>query len=82
MLSLLRHPNIVLLMGVCTKPPNLIIATEYITGGSLYQILHKTKYNILLTQHSTIRSMEVQYSLADCTDNIIYACVWSCPQRY
>jgi len=30
MLSLLRHPNIVLLMACCTKPPNLVIATEYV----------------------------------------------------
>jgi len=36
MLSILRHPNIVLLMAVSTKPPNLIIATEYIGGGSLF----------------------------------------------
>lgn len=36
MLSILRHPNIVLLMAVCTKPPNLIIATEFIGGGSLF----------------------------------------------
>lgn len=43
MLSLLRHPNIVLLMACCTKPPNLVIATEYISGGSLYHLLHKTK---------------------------------------
>ncbi|CAD8077949.1 unnamed protein product [Paramecium primaurelia] len=33
MLSLLRHPNIVLLMACCTKPPNLVIATEFIQGG-------------------------------------------------
>jgi len=26
----LRHPNIVLLMGVVTKPPNLCIVTEYL----------------------------------------------------
>ena len=26
----LRHPNIVLLMGACTKPPNLSIITEFL----------------------------------------------------
>ena len=36
MLSYLRHPNIVLLMAVCTKPPNLMIATEYVSNGSLF----------------------------------------------
>ncbi|CAD8047771.1 unnamed protein product [Paramecium primaurelia] len=46
MLSLLRHPNIVLLMACCTKPPNLVIATEYVQGGSLYHLLHKTNHQI------------------------------------
>lgn len=27
----LRHPNIVLLMGAVTKPPNLSIVTEYLS---------------------------------------------------
>ncbi|KAJ4775647.1 protein kinase family protein [Rhynchospora pubera] len=38
----LRHPNIVLLMGVVTEPPNLSIVTEYLSRGSLYKLLHKS----------------------------------------
>ncbi|CAD8094265.1 unnamed protein product [Paramecium sonneborni] len=30
-------------MACFTKPPNLAIATEFIQGGSLYHLLHKTK---------------------------------------
>ena len=30
MLATLRHPNIVLLMGIVSKPPNLCIVTEYL----------------------------------------------------
>ncbi|KAJ4764794.1 protein kinase family protein [Rhynchospora pubera] len=37
----LRHPNIVLLMGAVTQPPNLSIVTEYLSRGSLYRLLHK-----------------------------------------
>jgi serine/threonine protein kinase len=44
MLATLRHPNIVLLMAVTTKPPNLYIATEFMQRGSLFNFLHKTKY--------------------------------------
>ncbi|CAD8176604.1 unnamed protein product [Paramecium pentaurelia] len=55
MLSLLRHPNIVLLMACCTKPPNLVIATEFIQGGSLYHLLHKTNHQI---------SDQLKYSIA------------------
>ncbi|GAY52658.1 hypothetical protein CUMW_143580 [Citrus unshiu] len=36
----LRHPNIVLLMGAVTEPPNLSIVTEYLSRGSLYKLLH------------------------------------------
>jgi len=44
MLSSLKHPNIVLLMGIVTRPPNLCIITEYLANGSLYHLLHKLKY--------------------------------------
>jgi len=40
MLNLLRHPNIVLLMGICSKPQNLCIVTEFSPNGSMYEILH------------------------------------------
>jgi serine/threonine protein kinase len=36
MLAKLRHPNIILLMAVTTKPPNLYIATEFMPKGSLF----------------------------------------------
>lgn len=34
----LRHPNIVLLMGAVTEPPNLSIVTEYLSRY-MFQIL-------------------------------------------
>ncbi|XP_038987003.1 serine/threonine-protein kinase CTR1-like [Phoenix dactylifera] len=37
----LRHPNIVLLMGAVTQPPNLAIVTECLSRGSLYRLLHR-----------------------------------------
>jgi serine/threonine protein kinase len=43
MLAKFRHPNIVLLVGICSIPPNLAIVTEYIERGSLYDVLHKKK---------------------------------------
>ena len=43
MLAKYRHPNIVLLVGICSVPPNLAIVTEYIERGSLYDLLHKKK---------------------------------------
>jgi len=37
----LSHPNIVQLLGVCVEPPNLCIVTEYLTNGSLEDVLNK-----------------------------------------
>ncbi|KAL7156361.1 hypothetical protein ABFS83_02G004200 [Erythranthe nasuta] len=38
-----RHKNVVQFIGACTKPPNLCIVTEYMSGGSVYDYLHKQK---------------------------------------
>lgn len=39
----LRHPNVVLLMGAVTQPPNLSIVTEFLPRGSLYRLLHRSR---------------------------------------
>ena len=41
MLDTLRHPKIVLLIGIVSKPPNLCIVTEYLEKGDLFNLLHK-----------------------------------------
>ena len=41
MLATLRHPSIVLLIGIVSKPPNLCIITEYLQKGDLFNLLHK-----------------------------------------
>ncbi|KAL4319478.1 hypothetical protein GQ457_18G018620 [Hibiscus cannabinus] len=38
-----RHKNVVQFIGACTKPPNLFIVTEFMSGGSVYDYLHKHK---------------------------------------
>jgi serine/threonine protein kinase len=48
MLSILRHPNIVLLMGVSTKPPNMAIIFENVPAGCLFNYLHLTKVEITI----------------------------------
>ena len=40
--GLLRHPNIVMLFGVCLEPSRYSLVMEYMTGGSLYDFLHST----------------------------------------
>lgn len=39
----IRHKNVVQFIGACTHPPSLFIVTEFMSGGSLYDFLHKQK---------------------------------------
>jgi len=39
-MEVIRHPNVVLFLGACTKPPNLCIILEYCSRGSLWSLLH------------------------------------------
>ena len=41
--GLLRHPNIVALFGVCIEPGNYSMVMEFMTGGSLHDVLHSTQ---------------------------------------
>ncbi|CAK9267062.1 unnamed protein product [Sphagnum jensenii] len=40
LLSRLRHPNVILFLGACIKPPHLSMVTEYMHMGSLYRLIH------------------------------------------
>ena len=43
MQSILRHPNIALIMGVIPHIPDIYIVFEYVAQGSLYDLLHVKK---------------------------------------
>ncbi|KAI0559913.1 serine/threonine protein kinase [Gracilaria domingensis] len=48
MMSLVRHPNLVLYMGACGDPfTPLCIVSELFSGGSLYDYLHNERYSHL-----------------------------------
>jgi serine/threonine protein kinase len=49
-LASIRHPNIVLFMGVCLEPPCLV--TEFCARGSLYDVLRK----VFATSHALVTS--------------------------
>ena len=38
-----RHPNLLLLMGVSLDGPNLCVVTEYMSNNTLFYVLHKDK---------------------------------------
>lgn len=55
MQSILRHPNIALLMGVMPKIPNIVIVFEYMSQGSLYNLLHLKKTSANLSLEDRLR---------------------------
>ncbi|XP_059461374.1 serine/threonine-protein kinase STY46-like isoform X2 [Corylus avellana] len=50
----IRHKNVIQFIGACTSPPGLCLVTEYMSGGSMYDFLHKQKS--VLTPPSLIRA--------------------------
>ena len=46
MQSILRHPNIALLMGVIPQIPNIVIVFEHVEQGSLFDLLHMKKNQV------------------------------------
>ncbi|KAK7837445.1 serine/threonine-protein kinase ctr1 [Quercus suber] len=46
----LHHPNIVLFMGAVTQPPNFSIVTEYLSRGSLYNLLRMPATRVILDE--------------------------------
>ena len=40
-MAAIRHPNVVLFMGVCLEPPCMV--TEWCSRGSLYDVLQKVR---------------------------------------
>ncbi|KAL6059701.1 non-specific serine/threonine protein kinase [Balamuthia mandrillaris] len=49
-MSQLRHPGILLLMGVCTEPNNIALVMEYVEGKSLDKILANKEINFTNAQ--------------------------------
>ncbi|KAK4789386.1 hypothetical protein SAY86_020705 [Trapa natans] len=56
-LSRLRHPNVILFLGACTKPPRLSMVTEYMEMGSLYFLIHSSGQKKKLTWRRRLKML-------------------------
>lgn len=45
-LCTLQHPNILRFLGACTKPPSLMIITEFMARGTLFELLHQSNTKV------------------------------------
>nr|WIL03466.1 serine/threonine kinase [Cedratvirus plubellavi] len=59
-MTALRHPNVVLFMAACTKPPKMCIVMEFMSLGSLYDLLH----NELIAELPFILKAKIAYQAA------------------
>ncbi|XP_028783038.1 serine/threonine-protein kinase CTR1 [Neltuma alba] len=57
----LRHPNIVLFMGAVFEQPNLSIVTEYLSRGSLFELLRMPDARLVLSEK---RRLSMAYDVA------------------
>ena len=40
-LRIFSHPNVMPVIGCCNSPPNLVVISQFVPLGSLYQVLHE-----------------------------------------
>jgi serine/threonine protein kinase/Ca2+-binding EF-hand superfamily protein len=60
LLTSLRHPNVLLLMGACTDPRYpLCIVSELVEGGSLYSYLHGRNGHRLSHKHALKLALDI-----------------------
>ncbi len=46
-----NHPNILPVLGACNQPPNLIVISQFMPFGSLYDVLHGETGTVLKTDN-------------------------------
>jgi len=63
-LAQVRHPNLVLLMGVSVDQPNLCIITEYVPNHTLFYQIHKNKTRKLSISEKFFIGIQIARALA------------------
>ncbi|KAL5011274.1 hypothetical protein ScPMuIL_009825 [Solemya velum] len=53
-LRIFNHPNILPVLACCNQPPNLVILTQFMPYGSLFNVLHG-ETGIVVDQNQTLR---------------------------
>lgn len=54
-LRIFSHPNILPVIGCCNSPPNLIVISQYLPLGSLYNVLHEGSGGIVVDTAQALR---------------------------
>lgn len=59
----LRHPNVLLFMGACTKGPDYFIVTEMCENGNLFDLLHMKKFVPISWDDKRRLALEICYGM-------------------
>ncbi|ESN94756.1 hypothetical protein HELRODRAFT_115085 [Helobdella robusta] len=75
-LRIFNHPNVLPLLGACNQPPNLVLVSQYMPLGSLFDVLH-AESGIVVDQHQCLnfaldiaRGMEFLHTMDPLIPNI------------
>ncbi|XP_040578020.1 integrin-linked protein kinase homolog pat-4 [Lepeophtheirus salmonis] len=53
-LRIFSHPNILGIIGCCNNPPNLVVISQYLPLGSLFNVLHDTPNKVIIDSSTAL----------------------------
>lgn len=63
-LRIFSHPNILPVIGCCNSPPNLVVISQYMPLGSLYNVLHESSGVVVDTAQALRFALDVARGMA------------------
>lgn len=63
-LRIFSHPNILPIIGSCVAPPNLIVLSQYMPRGSLYNLLHGANGVVVDTSQAVRFALDIARGMA------------------
>lgn len=58
------HPNVLPVVGCSNSPPNLVVITQYLPYGSLYQLLHQETSVVVDTAQALKFALDIARGMA------------------
>jgi integrin-linked kinase len=63
-LRIFSHPNVMPVIGCCNSPPNLVVISQFVPVGSLYQVLHEGSGLVVDTSRALQFAIDVAKGMA------------------
>ncbi|XP_045463350.1 integrin-linked protein kinase [Harmonia axyridis] len=63
-LRIFSHPNILPVIGCCNSPPNLVVISQYMPLGSLYNVLHESSDIVVDTAQALCFALDIAKGMA------------------